>query len=51
MEPDRVSNPANPVRLAHVNDGGSANGVTVTGNYIYVANSGDGLRIYSFGGP
>lgn len=36
------------VSVLHVDDGGTANGVAVSGNYIYLANGDDGLRIYSF---
>jgi hypothetical protein len=46
-----VSNPANPKRLAHVNDGGTALDATVSGNYVYLANDYDGLRIYDFSDP
>ena len=45
-----VADPANPVCVAHANDGGSANDVVVVGQYAYVANKEDGLRIYELTG-
>ncbi len=40
-----------PVSLGNVYDGGTANGVAVSGNYAYLANGFDGLRIYDISNP
>lgn len=39
------------VALGQVNNGGTARGLAVAGNYAYLANSGDGLRVYDISGP
>lgn len=46
-----VSNPADPKRLAHVNDGGTAVDATASGNYVYLADDYGGLRIYDISNP
>ena len=46
-----VSNPVDPKRLAHMNDGGTALDATVSSNYVYLANDSDGLRIYDISNP
>jgi hypothetical protein len=46
-----VSNPADPKRLAHLNDGGTALDATVSSNSVYLANDYDGLRIYDISNP
>ena len=35
-----------PINIGHANNGGAASGVVVSGNYLYLANGNDGLRIY-----
>lgn len=42
-----VPNPSNTVKVASVNDGGTACGVAVSGQYALLANLNDGLRIYA----
>lgn len=37
--------------VAHLNDGGVAVHLTVSGNYAYLANNSDGLRVYSLVNP
>ena len=49
-----VSNPANPVDVAHTNNVVGVyppSGVALSADYIYLANQSDGLRIYSLAGP
>jgi len=46
-----VSDPANPKRIAHVNDGGTALFPAVSGKYLFLANDFDGLRIYDISNP
>jgi hypothetical protein len=49
-----ISNPANPVNVGHINDGGNGDaavGVAVSGNYAYLAYVGDGLRVYDISNP
>ena len=41
-----ITYPAAPLNVAWANTGGFANGVAVSGPYIYIANSADGMRIY-----
>jgi hypothetical protein len=40
-----------PVNVGHTNDGGNAYGITIAGNYAYLANFNDGLRIYDISNP
>ena len=37
--------------VGHTNDGGYAEGVAIAGNYLYLANGNDGLRIYDVSDP
>jgi hypothetical protein len=46
-----VSNPTDPKRLAHVNDGGLAVDATTSSNYLYLADDYGGLRIYDISNP
>src|SRR2546421_4058348 len=46
-----VSNPANPINIAHKSDGGNAFGLEVSSNLLYLANDYDGLRIYDISNP
>ena len=46
-----MSNPAQPVLLSRVYNGGIARGIDVSGNYAYLANDQDGLRIYDISDP
>ena len=49
-----LSNGTNLTNLGRTNNGGSANGVALAGQYAYVANGTDGFRIYDLslsGGP
>lgn len=41
----------NLVSVGHINDGGVAGGVAVSGKYVYLANQSDGLRIYEVSDP
>ena len=41
-----VSVPNRPTNIFQINDGGSAEGLAVAGNYVYLANWNDGLRVY-----
>ena len=46
-EPVSADNAVNTfMRLGDISNGGYANGVAVAGNYSYLANGGDGLRVY-----
>jgi hypothetical protein len=40
-----------PINIGHVNNGGYAQSVAVAGNYAYLANNIDGLRIYDVSNP
>ncbi|HZQ46650.1 MAG TPA: hypothetical protein VFC07_06550, partial [Verrucomicrobiae bacterium] len=46
-----VSNPANPVNIGHINNGGFAYGLAVAGGYAFLANGSDGVRVYSISNP
>jgi hypothetical protein len=46
-----VSNPARPILISHVNDGGTDLHVAVLGKYVFLANDYDGLRIYDVSNP
>jgi hypothetical protein len=46
-----VSTPANPVQVAIIDTPGSAEGVTVSGTYLYVADWDMGLRVYDISSP
>jgi hypothetical protein len=46
-----VSNPANPHRVGGYKPSGWANGVTVSGNYAYVATRLEGLRVIDVSNP
>lgn len=39
------------VPVGHINNGGTARSVAVAGNYAFLANEGDGLRIYDISNP
>lgn len=45
-----VTNPAEPVIIQYVTGGGSANGMTVDDNFLYVAFGAPGFRIYDLSG-
>ena len=40
-----------PINVGHANDGGNAFGIAVAGNFAYLANFNDGLRIYDISDP
>jgi hypothetical protein len=46
-----VSNPAKPIQVSHVKDGGTALYATVVGKYVYLASEVAGLRIYDVSYP
>ena len=46
-----ISDPAHPVETGFFDTGGEAIGVSVSGNYAYVADGGDGLRIINISDP
>src|SRR5579859_1135215 len=37
--------------ISHINNGGEAHNVALSGNYAYLANGSDGLRIYDISNP
>src|SRR3989442_1726130 len=39
------------VNVGHTNNGGFALSVAVSGNYVYLANDADGLRVYDISNP
>ena len=46
-----VSNPANPKRVGHVQDGGTALYAAVSGKYVFLANDYGGLQVYDVSNP
>jgi hypothetical protein len=39
------------ISLGHINDGGTASDLSILGDFVYLANEGDGLRIYNVSSP
>jgi hypothetical protein len=46
-----ISNPANPIQVAVVDTPGSAEGVAISGSYLYIADWSAGLRIVDISDP
>jgi hypothetical protein len=46
-----ISNPSSPVEAGYVDTPGSANGVSVSGNYAYVADYDNGVRVIDISTP
>lgn len=44
-----ISTPTNVVNIGHIDNGGDALDVAVSGDYAYLANQADGLRTYAIG--
>src|ERR1700722_13734326 len=48
---EAVFAPFTLINVGRTNDGGFAEGITVSGNYVYLANDTDGLRVYDVSNP